>query len=135
MAWRRMIAASAAVCALAAPLALAGCTRRRPVWTASSPTTGPACPRRRCSPPAPRSATTRRTSRPAGPPRTGRSTATSEHYGETVYVGTLTGAAAERADPPEAGRRRWSRAAFAECDERATAFVGRSGATAGSRST
>lgn len=45
------------------------------------------------------------------------------HNTETVYVGTFTGADAERAVPPPAGSPPM-RAAYADCDKRAKAYLG-----------
>lgn len=124
MAWRRRIAASAAVCALAAPLALAGCSSPVPGVDGKLADDWASLPAAQVFTPS------AEVCHEKAYEQTGRATAyrpvdcDTEHYGETVYVGTLTGAAAELATPPEADDAVVA-GAFAECDERATAFVGR----------
>lgn len=48
---------------------------------------------------------------------------TEPHRIETVYVGTFTGEAAERAGPPQPGTGAW-RETYRECDEAATEYLG-----------
>lgn len=124
MAWRRWVAAGAAVCALAAPMTLAGCSSPAPGVDGKLADDWAALPEAQVFVPG------AEVCHEKAYEQTGRATAyrpvdcETEHYGETVYVGELTGAAAEQAAPPEPDAAVVA-PAFAECDVRATAFVGR----------
>ncbi len=122
MAWRRWIAAGAAACALAT--ALAGCGSSVPGVDGRLADDWAALPEAKVFTPG------AEVCHENTYERTGRATAYRPvdcelaHYGETVYVGQLTGPAAELATPPEPDDASVA-PAFAECDERATAFTGR----------
>ncbi|MDI1465106.1 septum formation family protein [Catellatospora sp. KI3] len=123
MSMRRWIAAGTAMCALLAP-ALAGCSASVAGTDGKLTDDWSALPEAQVFTPG------AEVCHPKTYEQTGRATAyqpvdcTQPHFGETVYVGTLTGAATELAAPPEPNTAAVA-AAYAECDERATAYVGR----------